>query len=188
MDQPAYPRTSWIDSRAEERPSPIHGFGYFASAPIHDGEVIARFGGDLMSDDEFRAFHRSTERYNAIQVDENAHLVEPPDLTRTQRGSLNHSCDPNLWMADPVTIVARRDIAAGEELTIDYALFTTQPDWQLDRPCSCGSALCRGTVTGNDWQRPDLQQRYAGHFSPFINRRIARLTSADDPGTPDQRV
>jgi SET domain-containing protein len=42
----------------------------------------------------------------------------------------NHSCDPNLWHADVVTITARRDIAAGEELTIDYA---THPGWQITR-------------------------------------------------------
>jgi hypothetical protein len=28
-------------------------------------------------------------------------------------------------------------------------------------------------VTGSDWQVPALQQRYAGHFSPFINARLA---------------
>ena len=34
----------------------------------------------------------------------------------------NHSCDPNVWMQDEVTLAARRDIAIGEELTIDYAM------------------------------------------------------------------
>jgi uncharacterized protein len=39
--------------------------------------------------------------------------------------------------------------------------------------CHCASTLCRGVVTANDWQLPVLQERYAGHFSPFINARIA---------------
>ena len=30
-------------------------------------------------------------------------------------------------------------------------------------------------VTGNDWRLLELQERYAGHFSPFINARIAKL-------------
>jgi SET domain-containing protein len=132
-------------------------------------------GGDLMDEEEFRAFVRNTPRFNAIQVDEGLHLVERPEVTeRRAGGSLNHSCDSNLWMADEVTLVARRDIAAGEELTVDYALHTADPDWELDGPCNCGSALCRGTVRGSDWRLAEIQERYRGHFSPFINERIAK--------------
>ncbi len=98
-----------------------------------------------------------------------------PSTQERSGGSLNHSCDSNLWMADEVTLVASRDIAAGEELTVDYALFTVQSDWALDLPCRCGSISCRQTVTGNDWQIPAVQQRYRAHFSPFINARIERL-------------
>jgi hypothetical protein len=128
-----------------------------------------------MDEEELRAFVRNTLRFNAIQVDEGLHLVEPPEVTeRRQGGSLNHSCDSNLWMADEVTLVARRDIAADEELTVDYALHTADPDWELDGPCNCGSALCRGTVRGSDWRLPEVQERYLGHFSPFINERIAK--------------
>jgi SET domain-containing protein len=131
--------------------------------------------GDLMDEEEFRAFVRNTPRFNAIQVDEGLHLVERPEVTeRRAGGSLNHSCDSNLWMADEVTLVARRDIAAGEELTVDYALHTADPDWELDGPCNCGSALCRGTVRGSDWRLAEIQERYRGHFSPFINERIAK--------------
>jgi hypothetical protein len=83
----------------------------------------------------------------------------------------NHSCDPNLWLADEVTVVTRRPVKVGEELTIDYGTMTVVP-WQME--CSCGAALCRGVVTGDDWRRPDLRERYAGRFSPFINARIAQ--------------
>jgi hypothetical protein len=27
-------------------------------------------------------------------------------------------------------------------------------------------------VTGDDWQIPELQRRYAGHFAPEVRRRI----------------
>jgi GNAT superfamily N-acetyltransferase len=83
----------------------------------------------------------------------------------------NHSCDPNLWMADAITIVARRRIEAGEEATIDYALVTVDEGWRM--ACRCGSPLCRDVVTGSDWTRHDLQQRYRDHFAPFINQRIS---------------
>ncbi len=85
---------------------------------------------------------------------------------------MNHSCDSNTWMDDEVTLVARRDIEAGEEVTVDYALFTTQSNWMLDNRCHCRSPHCRRVITGDDWMRKDVQERYQGHFSPFINRRI----------------
>ena len=74
-------------------------------------------------------------------------------------------------MLDAVTLAARRPIAAGEEITADYALWLFEQDWCLD-PCRCGSPLCRGRVTSRDWQLPELQTRYAGHFTPFLNRLI----------------
>jgi hypothetical protein len=82
-------------------------------------------------------------------------------------------------MGDVVTITARRAIGAGDELTLDYALTTTEPGWALDRPCHCGSPLCRGRITGNDWRLRDVQARYAGRFVPYINERIRRLCEAE---------
>lgn len=80
-----------------------------------------------MSEAEFRVFQRATARYNAIQIAKDLHLVEDPEITwQRVGGSLNHACDSNLWMADEVTLIARRHIVSGEELTVDYALFTTQ--------------------------------------------------------------
>jgi hypothetical protein len=75
---------------------------------------------------------------------------------------------------DEVTLVARRPVETGEELTVDYATMTVVP-WEME--CNCGAPSCRGVVTGDDWRRPDLQERYAGRFSPFVNARIARLVT-----------
>ena len=78
-------------------------------------------------------------------------------------------------MTDEATLAARRDITAGEELTVDYALFTANPAWGLYGPCKCGSPSCRGTVRGADWRLPEVQDKYRDHFSPFINERIAKI-------------
>jgi hypothetical protein len=40
------------------------------------------------------------------------------------------------------------------------------------RESRCGTAGCRGTITGVDWKRPEIQRKYDGHFSWFIQRRI----------------
>jgi hypothetical protein len=44
--------------------------------------------------------------------------------------------------------------------------------------CACGSPLCRETVTGGDWRRAELRQRYGEHWIPMLLDRI----SAASPG------
>jgi hypothetical protein len=86
-------------------------------------------------------------------------------------------------MGDEATLIARHDIEAGEEATVDYALFTTQSNWMLDTRCRCGAPDCRRIITGDDWRRPEVQERYRGHFSPFINRRIEKLGKGNVHGS-----
>lgn len=167
-----YLSQTWTDPRIEFRKSRISGDGMFAREPFKKGEVVCIVGGRAMTDAEFAAFQATHSFYNCIQIDENLHLVEDPEITRSLDGSMNHSCDANAWMEDEATLVSRRDIEAGEEVTVDYALFTTQSNWMLDNRCHCGSPHCRRVITGDDWQRADVQERYRHHFSPFINRRI----------------
>jgi len=163
----------WTDGRVRAGGSSIEGSGLYAAAPIRAGEVVFVWGGGtVISDAESQAIATSGRRYSSAAIGENQHILwsaDDPDAGGP--GGANHSCHSNLWMLDDRTVGARRDIAAGEELTLDYALITVAPEWRME--CHCGSTLCRGVVTGSDWQVPALQQRYAGHFSPFINARIA---------------
>jgi len=170
-----YLSQTWVDPRIEFRTSRISGNGMFAREPIKKGEAVCIVGGTVVTDEEFAAFQARYRNYNAIQIDDYLHLVEDPQVTRTLEGSMNHSCDSSTWMADEATLVARRDLKLGEEATVDYALFTTQSNWMLDTRCRCSSPHCRRIVTGDDWRREDVQERYRDHFSPFINRRIERL-------------
>ncbi|HSP06400.1 MAG TPA: SET domain-containing protein-lysine N-methyltransferase, partial [Acidobacteriota bacterium] len=84
----------------------------------------------------------------------------------------NHSCDPNIGVLGQIVFVAMRDIAAGEELTHDWAM-TDDDDSSMQ--CRCGAASCRGIVTGKDWKRTDLQQKYAGYISAYLQQKIDRL-------------
>ena len=174
---------TWTDPRIEFKKSPISGDGMFAREPFKKGEVVCIVGGIVMTDSEFTDFQATYRNYNAIQIDDHLHLVEDPHVTRTLEGSMNHSCDSSTWMADEATLVARRDLELGEEATVDYALFTTQSNWMLDTRCHCGSPLCRRIITGDDWRREDVQERYRDHFSPFINRRIERLRKSSIHGS-----
>jgi hypothetical protein len=145
-------------------PSTIEGTGLFAGRALADGETVLVLGGTLVDDAELARL----PRHSSLAVGEGINLLQDDD-DPARYG--NHSCDPNLWLADEVTLVARRRIDAGEELTVDYATMTVVA-WEME--CRCGAAVCRGVVTGEDWRRPELQERYAARFAPFINARIAR--------------
>jgi uncharacterized protein len=172
-DRPAYRPSTWYDSRLTLGASPIRGQGLFATAPIGAGEIIMIWGGDLYSRADLKA--------KKVPLDTSYSFIEE-DLLLAAPGDgmdyfVNHACDPTVWMADEVTVVARRAIAPGEEITGDYAVWESTPAY-IVAPCRRGTALCRGRFTGDDWRRPDLHARYRGHFLPYISRRIARLHGA----------
>jgi hypothetical protein len=91
------PKT-WVSPKQEVRPSPIQGKGMFARQTIGQGEVVEIIGGQLMSEEEFVIFQKNSSQYNAVQIAETLHLVEFPENTYQREGSINHSCDSNLWM------------------------------------------------------------------------------------------
>ena len=161
------PPISWLSPKLEVRPSPIEGLGLFAVAGIDEGEPVSVMGGRVLTDEEFATHISGADRWSAAAVDEGINVLQADD-DPLSRG--NHSCDPNLWMSDEVTLAARRTIRVGEEATVDYALMTVDEGWSM--ACRCATSNCRASITGSDWQRADLQARYGGHFSPFIQRRI----------------
>lgn len=87
---------------------------------------------------------------------------------------VNHSCDPNLGWSATGEPVALHDIDEGAELTTDYATSITDPDFVLT--CHCETYRCRQLIEGTDWQIPQLQKRYAGFWSPEVQRRIDDLS------------
>lgn len=153
---------------------PIHGNGTFATAPIVASEMVTVWEHRVLPPADLSPVPPGELWPRA----DGSYVWLPPDDPKTAEHFLNHSCDPNVWMGDEVTLVARRDIAAGEELTADYALWELDPRWVSRFRCRCDSAACRGIITGRDWESPELQRRYAGHFHPVLVARIAARDSA----------
>jgi len=83
----------------------------------------------------------------------------------------NHSCTPNIGIQGQIVFVAMRDIQAGEELTHDWA---TTDDDTYEMQCHCGAENCRGIITGQDWRRKDLQEKYRDYMAWYLQRKIDR--------------
>lgn len=155
--------------KTEVRSSPVHGLGLFAREAIAEREIVAVKGGHVLTARQWAAL---TPALGPAEIQIAEGLVIAP-VTRDERADsmlyTNHSCEPNLAIQGQIVLVAMRDIAPGEELTIDWA---TTDDSDDEIACRCGRPSCRGTISGKDWMRPELQEKYRGWFCWFLQRKI----------------
>lgn len=138
---------TWLNPKLEVSPSPIEGKGLFAKELITKGEQLTRNGEDdytIMTDEEFKAFIKTADSYDAIAVGNGTHRVSKVARNEDPSNYGNHSCDPTAELND-VGLLARRDIQPGEEITSDYALHSSK-DWSM--VCNCGAKSCRKVVRG----------------------------------------
>jgi hypothetical protein len=171
---------SWINPKLTGGPSKIHGDGVFTTAPISAGEKLMEFGGEnITAEETVSGAYRECSIWLA---QEGSYLALPEsDTDPSLDENLNHSCDPNAWLADEVTLVARRNIAVGEEITLDQGTWNfdeAEYTWD-DSSCSCGARDCRKRLTEKDWTRSDVQARYRGHFHPVVQTMIDEHVSTN---------
>jgi hypothetical protein len=142
------------------------GKGLFATQDFQKGEMMIVFGGRAVMRTTLDGQSRSLGRH-ALQIGKEIFLQGSAD----EEGEwVNHSCDPNLGVQGQITLVAMRDIKAGEEVCFDYAMVDMSDADEFN--CQCGSQNCRGRVTGEDWRLPELQNRYKGYFGAHVQRAI----------------
>jgi len=163
--------TAYLTDKCEVQNRDVTGGkAVYARDAIESGELVAVWSGRIVGADELDDLPPEIRRHT-VQVEEGLYLAslspnEAPDF-------INHSCEPNAGLDGQVAIVALHRIQPGEEVTIDYAMCDGSSYDEFE--CECGSTLCRGRVTGEDWRNPTLWERYAGHFSPYLERRIRAL-------------
>ena len=155
--------------KTEVKASPIQGKGLFAKGAIAAGEIVGIKGGRIFTRTQWAALE---VELGPAQIEIADDLVIAPGGREEREGSMlytNHSCEPNIAIQGQIVLVAMRDIAAGEELTHDWA---TTDDGDYAMTCRCGSPRCRGTITGKDWMKPELRKKYKGWFCWFLQRKI----------------
>ena len=86
---------------------------------------------------------------------------------------INHSCDPNAWV-DGLNLVARKPIADGEQITMDYATMFTENMGPAFK-CLCGADNCRGEWKGHDYKEDWFRQRYGDHVTDHVLQKLKLL-------------
>jgi SET domain-containing protein len=162
---------TWRSPKIRVTDNTLAGRGVVAVDDIARDEIVAIKAGNIVTRDEIDAVTAAAGDL-ALQIDDDFYLApRNADEVEDMSVFINHSCDPNVGFRGQVVYVAMRDIAAGEELCHDYAMERSD-DYRLD--CHCGSPLCRGKVSGEDWKLPELQQRYGDYFSIYIRNKFQR--------------
>lgn len=162
---------SWISPKTQKGlPSKIAGLGFFAKEFINKGEIVAVKAGHIIDTATLEA-NRQIIRDSEMQIADDL-FIAPLSAKEFPCSMIycNHSCNPNACFGGNIVIAALCNIEPGEEIVADYAMHMTIPGYELD--CNCGCKHCRGKITGNDWQNPELQQKYAGHFAWYIQQKI----------------
>ena len=123
-------------------PSPITGRGLFAGCAIPKRAKIGEFEGGVIPLAEARRRAAGLRIVAIVELDRKA--IDARGM-RTGFRFINHSCAPNTFMRrtkDRAEFYALRDIAAGEELTVDYR--PSHHDGRLR--CRCGAPRCGGWI------------------------------------------
>lgn len=161
---------SWMNPKLEAFKTKETGMGVFAKNDIKKDEILAVFGGYVMTLKEETllpkkisdlAHQISNDFVIGINAKEN---YGPSDC-------FNHSCEPNAGFDGQIFLVAMRDIEIGEQVTFDYAMTIggTEP-YKLE--CMCGLDTCRKIITNLDWKKKSLQRKYSGYFQLYIAKLI----------------
>jgi uncharacterized protein len=161
--------------------SSLHGRGLFARDFIPQGQRIIEYLGKRIT--KAQAQQREDERLARAAAGRPAsvfifELNGTHDLDGGFRGNparfINHSCAPNCEAEQSrgrIWIVARRDIAIGEELTYDYGFPLSEARLH---PCRCGARGCVGFIV-NRHQRWRLRRRGSdASKAPTARRRQRR--------------
>lgn len=134
----------------EMRGNSIAGYGIVATRPIGAGEVVFRGEERALRlvtsrhvEANWNAADRELFRHYAVPVSEQIYAIwdEDPNAWAPQ----NHSCEANTRY-DGLNVVAQRDIAPGDEITLDYHELLDEASEAFD--CRCGARSCRGRVQG----------------------------------------
>lgn len=99
---------------------------------------------------------------------------------------VNHSCDPNCGVkvnkSGAHDLVALSTILPGQEITFDYAMRNYVIE-HFPPQCLCGSANCRGSITGWKDLPNDLKAKYRRFCAPYLLEIDA---AAEPPLTPSR--
>lgn len=160
---------SYVSPKVEKRDINGKGYGLFAKEFISKGEIVSISGGIIITKDDFEKL-KSEQLDYAYQITDDFLIcpLNPEDPSDDWR--MNHCCEPNCGIDGNIVFVSIKDILKDEELTYDYCMTETNPDYKMN--LFCDKSSCRKVLSGDDWKNPELQKKYKNYFSNYIKNHL----------------
>ena len=145
----------------EMRGNSIAGYGIYAARSITKGEVVFKGEGRsqrIITKRHVEKYWNEEEKLNfrryAYPISEEVFILwdEEPSEWAPQ----NHSCEANTAF-DGLDVRALRDVAIGEELTLDYAHFLDHNMEPFE--CRCDSSNCKKLIRGPEANTLSLREQ-----------------------------
>lgn len=135
------------------------GKGIFATELIKNDEIVWKMDDNEKILTKKQALNLPPYELSLVCQYRNKYI-----LNRDNSQYMNHSCDPALWFLDDDTMIARRDIKPGEEITYDYSATEISPIYEDNWDCQCGSKNCRGRISPLDCLTEEFQKLHQNHL------------------------
>ena len=145
------------------------GRGIFARRNLKKGEVLFIIKGKIVP----LKINDQTDSAllpNAIGIEEGVWIDPYPE---NALHFLNHSCEPNVGIKGKVTVVALKNIAKDEQVTIDYSITEGDRFWTLGGRCQCGGKKCRGKIRSIQYLPKEIYQRYLPFVPAFLQKQYS---------------
>lgn len=159
----------------ELKSSPINGIGVFATRDFEIEEYIAE---GIHKEDYSKII-----KWDSIKDEDESikkkildfcigtpeGFFPPEDLDFNQLSVewyMNHSCNGNVGFNKNGDFIALHSIKKGDELTYDYGLVESDPNFKIN--CDCKSENCRKIITGNDWKNEKFREEFRNFMLPSL--------------------
>jgi len=177
---------SWMNPKLEVKKNGKFGKGIFANKDIKKEEILFVMGGYILTvedDNELGGILAD----KAIEVSDCYFIGprKPSDLDLMPQHYVNHSCNPNAGFKGQISLVAMRKIPGGGEVTYDYGMVMYPKNSgtaYFGMKCFCGTKKCRDYITEDDWKIPELQKKYDGYFSWYLQEKINKAKGRNGNG------
>ncbi len=159
-----------MNPKLEVRSTNKYNNGVYAIERCKKGEVLAIFGGYVMTIDQEEALPKNVKDLS-LQISENFVIGPTKKSEIGPADYFNHSCEPNAGFDGQIVLVAMKNISPNNQVCFDYAM-TVGGNTPYSFECLCDSRVCRKKISNLDWKNIELQKKYKGYFQLYLSKKI----------------